>query len=194
MESTGNDEIKFDLNIFYLKKQPLHRIIVIILNREIIIDTDILFQNADIIICADAGADQYMKKVKENGRLPDLIIGDFDSISQSTLDFYTKKGVDIIGRLDPGISDFEKCLYIAIEKISEYETNNETNDYIQSHIVVIGASGGRIDHTFNIYQISCKYNQILKDTTKSLLYLVGDSSCSLFLDMKDVNIINFSDC
>ena len=57
MESTGNDEIKFDLNIFYLKKQPLHRIIVIILNREIIIDTDILFQNADIIICGNVHVD-----------------------------------------------------------------------------------------------------------------------------------------
>ena len=62
-----------------------------------------------------------------------------------------------------------------------------------SNVVTIGASGGRIDHNLNAYYIACKYSQVFKEETKSSFYLIGESSCSMILDVKSNNIINFGD-
>ena len=178
-----SNEINHDLSVLNMQKDNYNKIIAIVLNYKITFDTDNLFDKADIIICADGGADKYFEKVGENGKIPNFIIGDLDSITKSTHDYYKDKGTSILQN-DSQTTDYEKSLYFALEKISSYG-----NEEIKTHIIVVGASGGRLDHSMNNYQISCKYDQILKENTKSLLYLVGESTISLFLDMQNLNII-----
>jgi thiamine pyrophosphokinase len=87
-----------------------------------------LTASADFIICADGGANH----AKRIGILPDLIIGDFDSVSKETLKFF--RNVRRIKEPDQDTTDLEKSILYCI-----------------SHGIrsanVIGASGDRIDHT-----------------------------------------------
>ncbi|MDQ3194257.1 MAG: thiamine diphosphokinase [Bacteroidota bacterium] len=88
------------------------------------------------IISAD-GASNYLKRF---GVLPDLIIGDLDSISKSTFDYYIEKKVEIIKSADQDTTDFEKCLRYCIRKRLK-------------HITVFGAISGRPDHTLNNFSV-----------------------------------------
>lgn len=60
------------------------------------------------------------------------------------------------------------------------------------NLLIFGASGGRIDHTFNIYNLSCKYSEKFKDLIKAKFYLFGESSLSIILNAKADNIIKCS--
>lgn len=188
-----NTEESFDLNILDKNFISKNKIVLLILNRPITHDISNLVKISNSIICADGGADYFLEKFDVSFKIPNIIIGDFDSLSTKTKETYKSKGVEFIERLDPGISDYEKCLYLSIEKASEFQTKSESDDIINTIIIVIGASGGRIDHTFNIYQISCKYMQMLIDTIKLKIYLIGDSSLSILLDCKDDNTLYYSE-
>ena len=88
-----------------------------------------LLKDADIVICADGGADN----VKKIGIVPDYIIGDLDSASKSSIEFFKDKS-KIIKDDNPDKTDLELALSLA-------ETLNP------SEILIIGAIGDRIDHT-----------------------------------------------
>ena len=65
----------------------------------------------------------------------------------------------------------------------------EETDY---NLLILGASGGRIDHTFNVYRLSCKYNDRFRDIINAKFFLLGESSLSLILNPKCVNVIDCS--
>lgn len=135
----------------------------------------------------------YRILINSISKLPDIIIGDFDSIDLESREFFESKKVEINYRVDPTTSDFEKSLYIALERISALE-QNEASDFnhpFHSNIIIVGASGGRFDHTLNVYNISSKYCRIFKETTNASFYLLGESTLSMFLDKKAANAINF---
>lgn len=93
-----------------------------------------LIKKSSMIICADGGANTA-KKLKLK---PDLIIGDFDSVTKSSLKFF--KNVPKLIRKDQYSTDLEKAIRYCIQKgITEID--------------IIGASGKRIDHT--IGNIGC---------------------------------------
>jgi thiamine pyrophosphokinase len=93
--------------------------------------TKVLFMNcrkrSEFFVCADGGAN-YAAKF---GERPDLIIGDLDSIKASTV----RKFQDVTTRriADQNSTDLEKALSWLIRK-------NYTD------IIVLGATGGRVDH------------------------------------------------
>ena len=87
-----------------------------------------LAREASLIICADGGANTALKY----GIVPDAIVGDLDSIHAEALVKFHR--VRTFEDRDDETTDLEKAIAWAIK--SKYD-----------HIVVVGAAGGRADHT-----------------------------------------------
>ena len=92
--------------------------------------------DVDFIVCADGGAD-YITKININ---PDLVVGDLDSISSSTLQLIESENIEI-QRYNPhkDATDTELATEYLVEKGFK-------------KIVFMGVTGSRIDHTLgNIF-------------------------------------------
>lgn len=95
------------------------------------------------LICADGGSNSALKY----DIIPDVIIGDLDSILPETYDYYYDK-CRIIKLRSQNDTDVEKSLKYAIK--------NKYDDAI-----LVGVTGNRLDHTFCNLGIALKYfNQI----------------------------------
>ena len=90
-----------------------------------------LISQADVIVCCDGAVRAYLRRFPE--RLPDVVIGDMDSLPGSFLKTYGGKWV----------------------KVTDQETNDQTKAFnwlLENHpdldeIHFIGATGKRVDHT-----------------------------------------------
>lgn len=116
----------------------------------------------DLILCADGGYDH----AKSAGIIPDLLIGDLDSIRTSQ-DTEIEK---IIYPCEKDDTDTGICLSTALE-------------YGCRDILILGGLGGRLDHTIsNIELITGKINQadsiMIKDMRNSCI-VIKDSSITL---------------
>jgi len=89
------------------------------------------FDNAGLVICADGGA----LHLKRFGIKPDILLGDFDSISQEVLHELELDDVEIIRYpVHKDKTDSELALEIAAERGC-------------TEIILLGAMGTRMDHT-----------------------------------------------
>jgi len=95
-------------------------------------------------ICADGGANS----AKKLNLIPDVIIGDLDSISDKTLKYYSNK-CNVIKLRRQNYTDVEKCLKYAIKQ-------GFTN------AIMVGATGSRLDHSFCNMGIVLKYSNKIK--------------------------------
>ncbi|MCK4357311.1 MAG: thiamine diphosphokinase [Candidatus Cloacimonetes bacterium] len=115
------------------------------------------------IIAADGGANYLCKK----GIIPDVLIGDFDSISPEYLNVLKKKSNIIKFPVDKDKSDTELAI--------EYCLKNGYND-----ITLINAVDGRLDHSLtNIFLIEKFIKQGLKLhflNAKSEIYVVTNKA------------------
>jgi len=95
---------------------------------------------ADYKIAVDRGA----LFLQQQGMAPDLLVGDFDSISKDLLACYLKNEKVEIHRCNPikDASDTEIALILALEKISP-----------DGIIYLLGATGGRLDHFWSNVQV-----------------------------------------
>lgn len=91
----------------------------------------------DKLIAADSG----MNFLHRNGIIPDIIAGDFDSVSSESLNMFSKMdGVEIL-RLNP-IKDDTDTEFVIREAIRRGATS----------ITLLGATGTRLDHVLaNVY-------------------------------------------
>lgn len=82
-------------------------------------------------IVADAG----MEFFRRNGKKPDMIIGDFDSVNRETLDFFEAQPDIVWKELNPikDDTDTESAIWQAISLGAE-------------NIVIMGGTGTRLDH------------------------------------------------
>jgi len=112
-----------------------------------------LLRKRPLIVCADGGAN----KARKLGIRPDVIIGDLDSISPATKKIFSN--VKIIQVESQYRTDLEKAL-----------------DYLLKHryqsAVIVGAIGGRPDHSFSNFSILKKYHERIR-------LLFSDSSCDI---------------
>ena len=85
----------------------------------------------DCILAADSGMEFFYR----NGFVPDVIIGDFDSVRQETLSYFKEKEQILWQELNPvkDDTDTESAIRRAISMGAE-------------EIVVLGATGTRLDH------------------------------------------------
>ena len=97
-----------------------------------------LAREANIVICADGGANTALK----TGIVPDAIVGDLDSIHAEALVKFHR--VPTHEDRDDETTDLEKAIVWAVK--SKYD-----------HIVVVGATGKRIDHSIGNLGVMAKY-------------------------------------
>ncbi|WP_024834557.1 thiamine diphosphokinase [Ruminiclostridium josui] len=87
---------------------------------------------SDYIISVDGGAGH----LREMGVNPDILIGDFDSANSQDLNYYVNRGINVSKfPVEKDMTDSE----LAIEKALELGAHE---------VVLIGALGTRIDHSF----------------------------------------------
>jgi thiamine pyrophosphokinase len=104
------------------------------------------------LICADGGANSALKMKL----IPDVIIGDLDSISSETLKEF-KSFSKIIRLKRQNDTDVEKCLKYAIShKFDE--------------ALLVGVTGNRLDHTF------CNLGIVLKFFPQIKISLIAENS------------------
>ena len=132
---------------------------------------DIEIKNGDFLIAADGG----YRYCKQNNLIPDVVIGDFDSLG------HIPDGDNII-KLNPvkDVTDMHAAAQVGIEKgFCEF--------------AIYGATGGRIDHTLANVQLVASLSQkgyktslidgkvIITALTDGSIYF--DSSCSGYISV-----------
>ena len=120
-----------------------------------------LLNEADIILCADGGANYAYKM----GIIPAYIVGDMDSILPQVVDYYKDQGVEF--RRYPQRKDFtDTQLILALAE----ELNAD-------EIVFLGSLGKRLDHTLsNLYcgaELAMKGRKVWHYTANYSAYLVN---------------------
>ena len=103
-----------------------------------------------VCFCADGGANFAFKY----GKIPEVIVGDLDSIEKKVLEYYKSKNI-LIKKFpkDKDFTDFELILK-EINKISE-------NKNFVEKIFVVGGLGKRIDMTLSNLFIIEKYKNLV---------------------------------
>ncbi|MCL5028844.1 MAG: thiamine diphosphokinase [Bacteroidetes bacterium] len=109
-------------------------------------------KNFNYLICADGGANS----AKRLNLIPDIIIGDFDSINESTLNYFKNKSKKLKLKRQND-TDVEKCLKFAIR-----------NKFKEA--VLLGVTGDRLDHTF------CNLGIVLKFYNLISIKIIAESS------------------
>lgn len=104
------------------------------------------------IICADGGANSALRM----NLIPNVILGDLDSISPQALKKF-KNTSTIIQLIRQNDTDVEKCLKYAISKKIE-------------EVLLMGATGNRLDHTI------CNLGIVLKFLNQIKITLVAEDS------------------
>lgn len=94
----------------------------------------------DYLVAAD-GAANYLKKI---GVIPDIILGDLDSIKEGVLNYYLKKNIPVIKYTEQETTDFEKSLNFVIKTGLK-------------DIIIFGFTSLRPDHSLNNFSVLKRY-------------------------------------
>ncbi len=123
-----------------------------------------LIQRADFIACCDGAFRAYLKRMESifgGERLPDVVIGDMDSISSSLKKDYADLMVNI---QDQENNDQTKAFEYVMEKVSDI-----------SEIHILGATGKREDHTIGNISLLMEYTRKYKLEEKEIsLDMISD--------------------
>lgn len=140
-----------------------------------------LWGAADVRLCADGGANRLFDEIGKGqggaaGRLergdyiPDIILGDLDSLRPEVRDFYKSHGskVEDLSR-DQDSTDMQK----ALEKLRRPPSADGLGPAeAWEEVIVVGATGGRLDHELS------NINTLLLYTDLRVV-LVGESSLAV---------------
>ena len=131
-----------------------------------------LIHTADFIVCCDGALRKFMRystAIFGEERLPDLVIGDMDTLPVS----WQKKYADIIIReSEQEHNDQTKAVRWVLGNISDID-----------HIYILGSTGGRADHTIGNLSLLMEYTRMfdLGDivleavTDEGTIFAVNDS-------------------
>jgi thiamine pyrophosphokinase len=100
---------------------------------------------AHTVVCADGGANV----AHALGLRPDIIVGDFDSISREAESAFTSQGVELRRMLRQDDTDFEKALILLREQGVR-------------RVVVLGVTGKLLDHTLGNISILHRYLPLMR--------------------------------
>ncbi|XP_041970338.1 thiamin pyrophosphokinase 1 [Aricia agestis] len=147
---------------------------IVVLNRSILLKPDFmikLWNNAFVRITVDGGTvrwDKYLNslplEVQKSVKKPDLVTGDFDSITDEVLAKYTNEGSKIINTPDQCDTDFTKALM-------ELNTYSQQHNIELDYVLTITQNSGRIDQILGNIQtlFLVKEKKIFSDRTKVYL-------------------------
>lgn len=110
-----------------------------------------LIRTADFIICCDGALKKFItnsKSIFGEERLPDLVIGDMDTLPAS----WQKKYADIIIKeSEQDHNDQTKAVRWALNNISGIE-----------NLYIVGSTGGRADHTIGNLSLLMEYTRMFE--------------------------------
>jgi thiamine pyrophosphokinase len=174
-EGSNSDQktpMQFHENKFYTGQEPFH---LIVLNTPYCSYPLFphLYRLANIVVCADGGANQLFDTFHKHNsqldlaklRMPDYICGDLDSLRSDVSQFYQKNHVKIIQVKDQDFNDLQKSLDF-LDSIKNGDS--------PSTILIYGA-GGRLD------QEMCNLNAIYTVPENHRHLMISPFSCSVFL-------------
>ena len=118
-------------------------------------------KRSEIIIAADGGGNLLIEKKI----IPHFIIGDLDSLSEKSREYYKNRKVKVIRIKEQETTDFEKCLNFCLK--SEIK-----------EIYVMGGMCLRPDHTLNNISILKRYHKKLN------IKFISDEFEIFFIDKK----------
>mmetsp|Transcript_11578 Transcript_11578/g.22780 ORF Transcript_11578/g.22780 Transcript_11578/m.22780 type:complete len:420 (-) Transcript_11578:709-1968(-) len=139
-----------------------------------------LWNLASLRVCVDGAANSLHEQYGSPQKLsaahftPNLIIGDQDSIDPRTRDLFEARGTRVMHVPDQDSHDLEKALR-AIAELQE-----ETMPGKRFIVIVLGATGGRVDHQFANFSMLFKFYDkfhdlfFLSDQTLSILLMPGE--------------------
>ncbi len=121
-----------------------------------------VIRTADFIICCDGALRKFMRNstaIFGEERLPDLVIGDMDTLSPSL----QKKYADIIIKEEEQEhNDQTKAVRWALNNLRDIDT-----------IHILGATGGRADHTIGNVSLLMEYTRMF-DLGDTALEMISD--------------------
>jgi thiamine pyrophosphokinase len=164
-----------------LNGKPANPYAVLVLNQPINRNAlDAVIEHATLLVCADAGADRLRQYEQDSSssyksRKPDVIVGDLDSLTTETEEYYRAKNVQIVKDPEQYSTDFTKALLWIRDTVQEQDEDGIMD------VVVLGGLGGRVDQGFS--QIHHLY---LASSDPALLkgrmYLLSEQSLSFVLE------------
>ena len=129
-----------------------------------------LIRTADFIICCDGALKKFMKhsvSIFGEERLPDLVIGDMDTLPAS----WQKKYADIIVKeSEQEHNDQTKAVRWALNNITDI-----------AYLYILGSTGGRADHTIGNLSLLMEYTR---------MFDLGDISIEMVTDEGTIFPIN----
>ena len=116
-----------------------------------------LVMSADFTICCDGALVKYLRAGKAlfgQTRTPDLVIGDMDTLSPAMQKKYSSI---IIKEDEQEHNDQTKAVRWAVNNIPDID-----------HIYIIGATGGRLDHTIGNASLLMEYTRMFDLDSKGI--------------------------
>lgn len=135
-----------------------------------------LLRGADYVVCCDGALGKYfrnMEAVFGRERMPDVVIGDMDSVGKGALTRFTGK----------------------IVKVTEQENNDQTKavNYIVenlhdvSSIYILGGSGEREDHTIGNMSLLMEYARRFGDSSPRIEMVSDYSTAFAITDTSEIH-------
>lgn len=121
-----------------------------------------LIRTADYIICCDGALKKFLSNsvsIFGEERLPDLVIGDMDTLSKSLQQKYADI---IIKEIEQEHNDQTKAVRWALNNLKDIES-----------IYIMGATGGRADHTIGNVSLLMEYTRMF-DLQGVVLEMISD--------------------
>ncbi|KAL4603594.1 hypothetical protein ACB092_10G135200 [Castanea dentata] len=159
--------------------RPPQTYALVVLNQSLPRFTPLLWNHAQLHLCADGGANRVYDEMPllfphedpshvRTRYKPDVIKGDMDSIRTEVLDFYANLGTQILDESqDQDTTDLHKC----VAYIRDFTPNLDKSNLC---ILVAGALGGRFDHTLGNLNVLFVFSslRIILITDESLVHLL----------------------
>lgn len=138
-----------------------------------------IIHSAALVVCADAGGDQYLnycRNATPQPKLPNAVVGDLDSLTHETETYYRDQGVQISRDPDQYSTDFTKCLKWIRQNCGRYGLERGLLD-----VLAVGGLGGRVDQGFS--QVHHLYMaQQSEQLLHGRIYLFSESSLTFILE------------
>ncbi|KAG5191798.1 thiamine pyrophosphokinase [Tribonema minus] len=115
------------------------------------------WHSASLRLCADGGANSLYDSLGEQNRslfLPDMVVGDLDSLRPEVADYYRDSGAAIVKVSDQDRNDFEKCLQQVLASAGAAARDTT--------VVALGAFGGRFDQEMAAFHLLYQYTHAFR--------------------------------
>lgn len=128
-------------------------------------------------VCADGASNRIRAAPGCSDLVPDLICGDWDSISRETEEHFSKLNVEFVKNpLDQDSTDLMKCLVQIAKRMGD--------DASKTRVIVYGAFGGRFDQ--EMQNFNTMYSQPWCSMFKQMTLLADDCIACVIPDGKNI--------